>query len=314
MTIWDLGGIDKLRPLWSHHDHVSDVNAIVYVLDATDSERLSESKEALDTLLKDDLNAVPLLLFVNKTDLDDLRVVERAHCSRVSVRRHRTQVHHSTMLCDHWRWSQRWFHVACKRIEARLGLMGATREFVKKKHEISRMGACLSRRTRTRKRILVLGLDVSDKTSMLDTLRPRPGVVEKAVPTVGFNQMTLLHRRVALDVWDLGGQLQELWLHYCERSQAIVYVVDLTDRERMEQSVAALDKVLTHADLAGDVPLLLFANKCDRVDRAVSTEEIVAAFELDERHERKWTAQRCCATNGEGLYAGFDWLADTLSS
>ena len=65
----DVGGQHKIRPLWRHYYQGTD--ALIYVVDAAESERFDEAKEELERLLADDhLTNAPLLVLSNKSDLD----------------------------------------------------------------------------------------------------------------------------------------------------------------------------------------------------------------------------------------------------
>ena len=79
-------------------------------------------------------------------------------------------------------------------------------------------------------RILMLGLDNSGKTSIL--YRLKLGQPKRTVPTIGFNVETLEYKNIAFTVWDVGGQekLRALWHHYFASAQALIFVVDSSDR------------------------------------------------------------------------------------
>lgn len=46
MTIWDVGGQDKIRPLWKHYYTNTDV--LIYVVDSNDPDRIGEVRCASD--------------------------------------------------------------------------------------------------------------------------------------------------------------------------------------------------------------------------------------------------------------------------
>ena len=68
MTIWDVGGQDKIRPLWKHYYEKTD--ALIYVVDSNDASRLDEARGELHKVMDEDAmrNAV-LLVLANKQDL-----------------------------------------------------------------------------------------------------------------------------------------------------------------------------------------------------------------------------------------------------
>merc|ERR1712125_13014 len=68
LNVWDIGGQKTIRPYWSNYFESSD--ALVYVIDGSDTRRLEESGEELKELLAEDkLGGIPLLVFANKQDL-----------------------------------------------------------------------------------------------------------------------------------------------------------------------------------------------------------------------------------------------------
>ncbi|CCW70519.1 unnamed protein product [Phytomonas sp. Hart1] len=67
-TMWDVGGQDKLRPLWRHY--FQNTNGIIFVVDSNDRERIAAARKELDKMLmEDELQKAVLLVFANKQDL-----------------------------------------------------------------------------------------------------------------------------------------------------------------------------------------------------------------------------------------------------
>lgn len=66
---WDLGGHKNFRVVWQNY--FSETDGIVFVVDSSDSRRLEEAKEVLDTVLKHPLisTEIPILILANKQDL-----------------------------------------------------------------------------------------------------------------------------------------------------------------------------------------------------------------------------------------------------
>ena len=71
--IWDVGGQEKLRPLWKPYTRATD--AIIFVVDSCDTdERLEEAKLELHRIMRTPDNiGVPLLVIANKQDLPTAR-------------------------------------------------------------------------------------------------------------------------------------------------------------------------------------------------------------------------------------------------
>src|SRR3546814_9439367 len=81
------------------------------------------------------------------------------------------------------------------------------------------------------------------------------------------------YKNINFDMWDVGGQtkLCPLWHHYYRGASAVIYVVDSSDRDRLEEAQQELHAVLGH-DLMQDAVLMVFANKKDLPDPATTTE------------------------------------------
>lgn len=67
-TVWDVGGQDKIRPLWRHY--FQGTEGLMYIVDSNDTSRMEESRSELQEVLKDlDSDQIPVLVFANKQDL-----------------------------------------------------------------------------------------------------------------------------------------------------------------------------------------------------------------------------------------------------
>jgi len=160
-------------------------------------------------------------------------------------------------------------------------------------------------------RILMVGLDAAGKTTILYKLKL--GEIVTTIPTIGFNVETVEYKNINFTVWDVGGQdkIRPLWRHYFQNTQGLIFVVDSNDRERATEAAEELQKMLSEDELR-DAALLVFANKQD-LPNAMSVAEITDKLGLHSLRQRKWYIQSTCATSGDGLYEGLDWLSGILS-
>ncbi|KAF9314624.1 hypothetical protein BG000_007949 [Podila horticola] len=161
-------------------------------------------------------------------------------------------------------------------------------------------------------RIVMVGLDAAGKTTVLYKLRL--GEVVTTIPTIGFNVETVEYKNISFTVWDVGGQhkIRPLWRHYFQNSQGIIYVVDSNDRERAQEAREELMHILQDDELR-DAVLLVFANKQD-LPNAMNAAELTDKLALNSLRQRHWYIQATCATSGDGLYEGLDWLSTCLKS
>jgi ADP-ribosylation factor protein 1 len=159
-------------------------------------------------------------------------------------------------------------------------------------------------------RILMVGLDAAGKTTILYKLKL--GEIVTTIPTIGFNVETVEYKNISFTVWDVGGQdkIRPLWRHYFQNTQGIIFVVDSNDRERVSEAREELHRMLNEDELR-DALLLVFANKQD-LPNAMNASEITDKLGLHGLRSRTWYIQAACATSGDGLYEGLEWLSTNL--
>jgi len=157
-------------------------------------------------------------------------------------------------------------------------------------------------------RILMVGLDAAGKTTILYKLKL--GEVVTTIPTIGFNVETVEYKSINFTVWDVGGQdkIRPLWRHYYQNTQGLIFVVDSNDRDRIDEAKEELMKMLNEDEMR-DAILLVFANKQD-LPNAMSAADITDKLGLNQLRNRQWYIQSTCATSGDGIYEGFDWLTN----
>lgn len=140
------------------------------------------------------------------------------------------------------------------------------------------------------------------------------GEVVHTIPTIGFNVETVRHKNIEFTCWDIGGQkkIRALWHHYYQGTDAIIYIIDSNDRDRIEEAKEELYHTM-NSELLKDAALLVYANKQD-LPNSMSPAEIVDKLELNHNfRSRPWQVQGAIAVgSGDGLYEGLDWLANTL--
>ncbi|KAI9296622.1 ARF/SAR superfamily [Neoconidiobolus thromboides FSU 785] len=159
-------------------------------------------------------------------------------------------------------------------------------------------------------RILILGLDGAGKTTML--YRLQLGEVVSTIPTIGFNVESVTYKNVNFQVWDLGGQtsIRPYWRCYYANTDAVIYVVDSCDKDRISTSKEELLSMLEEEDLQ-DAVLLVFANKQD-MQGAMTSAEVSEALGLSHLKNRQWAIFKASALKGEGLEEGLDWVVNKL--
>ncbi|XP_022082126.1 uncharacterized protein LOC110974632 [Acanthaster planci] len=301
-TVWDVGGQDKIRPLWRHY--FQNTQGLIFVVDSNDRERIGEAREELFRMLnEDELRESHLLVFANKQDLPNAmnaaEVTEKLGLHSLRGRMWFIQATCATSgdgLYEGLDWlSSHLKNTSKKRGAVTMGAFASLFKGLFGKKEM---------------RILMVGLDAAGKTTILYKLKL--GEIVTTIPTIGFNVETVEYKNISFTVWDVGGQdkIRPLWRHYFQNTQGLIFVVDSNDRERANEAREELNRMLQEDELR-DAVLLVFANKQD-LPNAMNAAEVTDKLGLHKLRSRSWYIQATCATSGDGLYEGLDWLSQEL--
>ena len=167
--------------------------------------------------------------------------------------------------------------------------------------------------------IVMTGLDAAGKTTILYKLKL--GEVVVTVPSIGVNVETVTYKNITFTVVELQYHkwARKQYEQFYERAQAVIFVVDSNDRDRIDDTSNAsmnakdeLHRVMGKESMT-EVPLLIFANKQD-LAKAMDKDQVMARLNVGGlRGNRPIHVQPSCATTGDGLYEGLDWLSNVLN-
>ena len=162
------------------------------------------------------------------------------------------------------------------------------------------------------KRVVLVGLDSAGKSTIMQRLTMDKNAGQ-TLPTVGFTVSEVVWKKMALTLFDVGGQqkIRELWPQYCHAADALVIVVDSNDSQRLGELKEELLKLLQGPAQLGGAALLVLANKQDQ-QHALGPDAVVARLRLHET-EMAWHVVGTIGIDGTGLDEGLDWLAGELS-
>ncbi|KAI9741740.1 MAG: hypothetical protein M1834_000126 [Cirrosporium novae-zelandiae] len=158
-------------------------------------------------------------------------------------------------------------------------------------------------------RILMLGLDNAGKTTIVKKIMNED--INTVSPTLGFIIKTVDFEGYKLNIWDVGGQktLRSYWRNYFEKTDALIWVVDATDRLRIDDCREELAGLLLEERLMG-ASLLIFLNKTD-VQGCMNEEDIqegMQGLKLDNIRTHKWAIFSSSAVTGFNLKEGLGWV------
>ncbi|XP_057186602.1 ADP-ribosylation factor-like protein 13B isoform X1 [Triplophysa rosa] len=168
--------------------------------------------------------------------------------------------------------------------------------------------------------LVMVGLDNAGKTA---TVRGIQGECPLDVaPTVGFSKVDLKQGKFEVTIFDLGGgkRIRGIWKNYYSESYGVVFVVDSSDVQRIQETRDTMAEVLRHPRIAGK-PVLVLANKQDR-DGALAEADIIESLSLEKLvNENKCLCQiePCSAVLGYGkkvdksIKNGLNWLLNNIA-
>ncbi|PIA26629.1 hypothetical protein AQUCO_09100059v1 [Aquilegia coerulea] len=130
----------------------------------------------------------------------------------------------------------------------------------------------------------LIGLQNAGKTSLVNAIATG-GYTEDSIPTVGFNMRKVTKGNVTIKLWDIGGQrrFRTMWERYCRGVSAIVYVVDVADRDSVPIARTELLDLIMKPSLDG-IPLLVLGNKIDKSE-ALSKQALVDQLGFQDVYE-----------------------------
>uniref|UniRef100_UPI00358FA2ED ADP-ribosylation factor-like protein 8A n=1 Tax=Myxine glutinosa TaxID=7769 RepID=UPI00358FA2ED len=137
--------------------------------------------------------------------------------------------------------------------------------------------------------LTLVGLQSSGKTTFVNVIASGH-FNEDMIPTVGFNMRKISKGNVTIKLWDIGGQprFRTMWERYCRGVNAIVYMVDASDQEKIEASRNELHNLLDKPQLHG-IPVLVLGNKKDLAG-ALDERDLIAKLNLSAIQDR----EICC--------------------
>lgn len=145
----------------------------------------------------------------------------------------------------------------------------------------------------------------------------KEGKLKRFTPTQRPMQETLEVGSVQIKAWDLGGHkaVRDMWEEFYVEAQAIIYMVDLSDDARLEESKEGLASILAQSSKVpfGNMVLLVLGNKCDK-PKLVDMAELETYLNLAEARKivKSVGVFKCSLYTGTGLQEALKWLEKEL--
>ncbi|XP_016516396.1 ADP-ribosylation factor-like protein 13B isoform X1 [Poecilia formosa] len=168
--------------------------------------------------------------------------------------------------------------------------------------------------------LVMVGLDNAGKTAAVRGIQGENP--QDVAPTVGFSKVDLKQGKFEVTIFDLGGgkRIRDIWKNYYSESHGVVFVVDSSDVQRIQETRETMAQVLQHPRIAGK-PVLVLANKQD-LEGALPEADIIENLSLEKLvNENKCLCQiePCSAILGCGkkvdksIKKGLTWLLSNIA-
>eukprot|EP01095_Lingulamoeba_sp_RSL-Kostka_P002849 TRINITY_DN1376_c0_g1_i1.p1 TRINITY_DN1376_c0_g1~~TRINITY_DN1376_c0_g1_i1.p1 ORF type:complete len:189 (+),score=72.13 TRINITY_DN1376_c0_g1_i1:109-675(+) len=166
--------------------------------------------------------------------------------------------------------------------------------------------------------VILLGLDNAGKTTLLSKLKT--GATHQFAPTERAQNEDIVIGKVKINAWDLGGheQVRFAWNQYFVQADAVIFMVDSHDKERMSEAREEIQFLLEDEELE-DVPFVIIGNKID-LNGSLGRKEIIEELDLETRivesendsEARKIEVFSCSVIEGIGIEDAFEWLSNVV--
>lgn len=113
---------------------------------------------------------------------------------------------------------------------------------------------------------------------------------------------------VTIKIWDIGGQprFRSMWERYCRGVNAIVYMIDAADREKIEASRNELHNLLDKPQLQG-IPVLVLGNKRD-LPNALDEKQLIEKMNLSAIQDREICCYSISCKEKDNIDITLQWL------
>jgi len=120
-------------------------------------------------------------------------------------------------------------------------------------------------------KIVLIGLDNSGKTSILNCLKGVKGIsaFNNPMPTKGLDVQLFEALNSKYSIWDLGGQKAYLddyfndFKKFIKGTNKIIYVIDIQDTKRYDIALEYLEKVINSLEESKNIEFSVFLHKFD---------------------------------------------------
>ena len=304
IRMWDIGEDVKKKNLLKQY--MADSKCIIYVLNLADKERLDYYIEYFNSMLdqlKNYMN-IPIIIFGNKFN-DKAEFEPEEMLKKINFPPEITPPHilkgnvktgeGLSDLLDYIYNNIEFSEEKKEKTEAKK----ENNENIEKKDDF---------------KVKMFGLDDAGKTKILYILKF--GTKVMTIPTIGFNVETIENesQEKNITIWDIGGNkmVRKLWKQYFCNTNGLIWVYDMSKKEKYEESQNELKSILNDPDIKSDIPLLIIANKSDLNKEGNSINDYINGIQ-DCLSNRPYFIKECNYDDLDSYKDGLDWLYNNMN-
>uniref|UniRef100_A0A6B2LKR9 Uncharacterized protein n=1 Tax=Arcella intermedia TaxID=1963864 RepID=A0A6B2LKR9_9EUKA len=160
--------------------------------------------------------------------------------------------------------------------------------------------------------IVMLGLDNAGKSTLLHKIKYAH--LTSLPPTERALLEELVVGNVKFSAWDLGGHeiIRAAWREYYVQADVIVFVIDSSDTNRIEEAKEELHEIIHDENLTNRI-ILILGNKIDLVN-SLSREQLIEMLDIQSFLNESPKAQifSTSVITGTGIQQAFQWAASLI--
>ena len=165
-------------------------------------------------------------------------------------------------------------------------------------------------------KISFIGLDHAGKSSILKRILDQTFDEYNNKRTVGMEVSKLEISGLQFIAWDIGGQKafrETVWQSYLQGSKAVIYVIDSTDSNRLQEPKMELENFIFKNTKFATIPILILANKQD-LPNAVSSEELEILLNLHRTKQSHIKVFPISCKTGLNIQESINWLCYQINN
>jgi small GTP-binding protein len=131
------------------------------------------------------------------------------------------------------------------------------------------------------------------------------------VPTAGVSFLQASMGGQTFRIYDCGGigRYRSEWPYYIEQSDAVAFVIDRTDRERMGRVREEIATIIVRCKKLS-IPLLVLVNKTDLQSKLTVAD--FTKITLVNEAQITYAVKECSGRTGDGVATARDWLLEKI--